>query len=77
MYRKNDRYIDLTFSYFANYHSNYLIKKWWKNRTESEFCWKVTIEIKIEPNYDLDIKNTTKGEEAHEYCSNEFMKMLE
>lgn len=52
------------------------IKKWWKKRTESEVCWKVTIDTLKERNYDLDIKNPTKQEEAHEYTSAELMEML-
>lgn len=52
------------------------IKKWWKKRTESDVCWKVDIKTIIERNYDLDIKNPTKQEEAHEYNSAELMEML-
>jgi len=53
------------------------IKKWWKKRKENEVCWKVDIKTIIERNYDLDIKNPTKAEEAHEYSSNVLMDMLE
>lgn len=53
------------------------IKKWWKKRTESEICWKVSIDKIIERGYDLDIKNPTRQEEAHEYSSTELMQMLE
>lgn len=52
------------------------IKKWWKHRQESEICWKVNINAIIERGYDLDIKNPTKKEEAHEYSSAELMAML-
>ena len=53
------------------------IKKWWNNRKESDICWKVNIKTIIERGYDLDIKNPTKEEEAHEYSSAELMQMLE
>jgi len=53
------------------------IKKWWKNREESEISWKVPIETIIEKGFDLDFKNPTKQEEAHEYNSAELMQMLE
>lgn len=53
------------------------IKKWLKKKTESEISWKVSIDTIIERGYDLDIKNPTKQEEAHEYTSTELMKMLE
>ena len=53
------------------------IKKWWKKRTESEICWKVSIDTIIERGYDLDIKNPTKQEEAHEYTSTELMQMMD
>lgn len=53
------------------------IKKWWKKRTESEICWKVSMDTIKERNYDLDIKNPNKQEEKQEYSSRELMKMLE
>jgi type I restriction enzyme M protein len=52
------------------------IKKWWNNREESDIAWKVDIQTIIERNYDLDIKNPTKAEEAHEYNSVELMELL-
>ncbi len=52
------------------------IKEWWNNRQESELCWKVGIDTLVERNFDLDIKNPTKKEEAHEYSSKELMEML-
>lgn len=52
------------------------IKKWWNKRKESELCWKVNIQTIIDRNYDLDIKNPSKQEEAHEYSSAELMEML-
>lgn len=53
------------------------IKKWWNKRTESDISWKVDIQTIIDRNYDLDIKNPTKQEEAIEYSSSELMSMLE
>jgi len=50
--------------------------EWWKNRKESEVCWKVDIKTIIERNYDLDIKNPAKKEETHEYTSTELIQML-
>jgi type I restriction enzyme M protein len=52
------------------------IKKWWADRKESEIAWKVDIKTIIDRNYDLDIKNPTKQEEAHEYNSMELMGLL-
>jgi type I restriction enzyme M protein len=53
------------------------IKKWWKKRTESEICWKVSIETIIANGYNLDVKNPNKEEEAHEYTSKELIKMMD
>jgi len=53
------------------------IKKWWGKRKESDICWKTDIQTIIDRNYDLDIKNPTKEEEAIEYSSAELMQMLE
>lgn len=52
------------------------IKTWWNDREESEIAWKVDIQTIIDRNYDLDIKNPTKQEEAHEYNSLELMELL-
>jgi type I restriction enzyme M protein len=53
------------------------IKAWWNNRVESDICWKVNIDTIVERGYDLDIKNPTKAEEAHEYSSAELMAQLQ
>lgn len=37
-----------------------LEKKWWNNREENEFAWKVSINDIISNNYNLDIKNPNK-----------------
>ncbi len=52
------------------------IKDWWNDRKESDIAWKVDIQTIIDRNYDLDIKNPTKQEEAHEYNSVELMELL-
>lgn len=52
------------------------IKDWWNDRKESDIAWKVDIQTIIDRNYDLDIKNPTKQEEAHEYNSTELIEML-
>jgi type I restriction enzyme M protein len=52
------------------------IKDWWNDRKESDIAWKVPIKTIIDRNYDLDIKNPTKQEEAHEYNSVELMDLL-
>lgn len=52
------------------------IKTWWNDRKESDIAWKVEIKTIIDCNYDLDIKNPTKQEEAHEYNSVELMDLL-
>jgi type I restriction enzyme M protein len=52
------------------------IKKWWKDRKESDVCWKVSIDTIIGRGYDLDIKNPTRIEEEQEYSSSELMEML-
>lgn len=53
------------------------IKKWWNKRKDSEISWKVPIDTVIERGYDLDIKNPTKKEDAHEYKSSELIQMLD
>jgi len=52
------------------------IKNWWKERKESEVCWRVDIQTIKDRGYDLDIKNPTKQEEKHEYSSAELIEML-
>lgn len=52
------------------------IKTWWNDRKENDIAWKVPIQTIIDRNYDLDIKNPTKQEEAHEYTSAELMELL-
>jgi len=52
------------------------IKTWWNDRKESDISWKVDIKTIIARNYDLDIKNPIKQEEAHDYNSVELMDLL-
>ena len=52
------------------------IKTWWTDRKESDIAWKVPIQVIIDRNYDLDIKNPTKQEATHEYNSLELMDLL-
>lgn len=40
-----------------------LEKKWWNNREENEYAWKVSSEEIINRNYNLDFKNPNKEEE--------------
>jgi type I restriction enzyme M protein len=52
------------------------IKKWWKDRKESDISWKVSIDTIIERGYDLDFKNPVKPLEDDEFTSSELIKML-
>lgn len=46
------------------------IKKWWNNREENEFAWKVSIDTITSRGYDLDIRNpNVKVEEMEESTS--------
>ncbi|MDX2249391.1 MAG: N-6 DNA methylase [Bacteroidia bacterium] len=53
------------------------LKTWWHNREENEICWKVGIQTLMDRNYDLDIKNPHRQEEAIEYSSAQLIAMLE
>lgn len=53
------------------------IVDWWDNRAESDVCWRVHIETIKARNYDLDIKNPNRQEEAHEFTSQELIELLE
>jgi type I restriction enzyme M protein len=43
------------------------IKNWWKNRTEHDFAWKVSIDDIIRNGFDLDVKNPSKKAEEVRY----------
>ncbi|MBT5225078.1 MAG: N-6 DNA methylase [Candidatus Marinimicrobia bacterium] len=52
------------------------IRKWWENREENEFAWKVDIETIKKSGYNLDIKNPHKVEEEEIHSSVELLDML-
>ena len=52
------------------------IKAWWKNRTEHEFAWKVSIETIKERGFDLDIKNPNKIVEEITYNRKEIVETI-
>ena len=52
------------------------IKKWFKNRKESEICWKVSIDTIKERGWDLDIKNPNREEEDVAHSTKELLEML-
>jgi type I restriction enzyme M protein len=52
------------------------IKKWWNNRTEHEYAYKVSIDTIIEKGYDLDIKNPNKVVEEVSYDRKEIIETI-
>ena len=50
-----------------------LEKKWWENRENNEYAWKVSIKEIKERNYNLDIKNPYIEEEEEEFTLDELM----
>lgn len=50
-----------------------LEKKWWKNRVENEYAWKVSIDDIKNRNYNLDIKNPHVEEIEEEYTLEELL----
>lgn len=53
-----------------------LEKAWWNKRVENEYAWKVSYAELKQRNYNLDIKNPSKAEEAHAYTSAELVDLL-
>ncbi len=53
------------------------IKKWWEDRTESDFSWKVSIDKIKELDYNLDIKNPNRENDAKNYSADELILRLE
>jgi type I restriction enzyme M protein len=53
------------------------IKEWWKNRQETEFAWKVSMQSIMDRNYDLDIKNPNKKVEEVVYDRQAIIAKLE
>lgn len=54
-----------------------LEKSWWNNRVESEYAYKVSIEDIKARNYNLDIKNPHKSEEAEILDTKEIIDAIE
>lgn len=52
------------------------IKKWWNQRTEHEFAYKVSIDKIIERGYDLDVKNPNKIVEEVSYDRKEIIETI-
>jgi len=53
-----------------------LEKRWWNNREENEYAWKVPIETIIERNYNLDIKNPNNKLDDTVYSSNDLLEKI-
>ncbi|MHB9011839.1 MAG: type I restriction-modification system subunit M [Ignavibacteriaceae bacterium] len=53
------------------------IKKWWKNRVESEVAWRVSIDSIIERGYDLDVKNPNTILEDNDETSIEILTRID
>lgn len=52
-------------------------RKWWNNREENEFAWKVDVETVKQNNYNLDIKNPRKVEMNQILSSQEHFTYLQ
>lgn len=56
-----------------------LEKKWWNNRIENEFAWKVDVDTISKNNFNLDINNPTSAKEekleSPDYILNEFERI--
>ncbi len=52
------------------------LKKWWKDRKESEQAWQVDINTIKANGYNLDIKNPHQPEEEKQYSSSELLELL-
>ncbi|MEA3288865.1 MAG: N-6 DNA methylase, partial [Campylobacterota bacterium] len=53
------------------------LKKWWRDRVENDFAWKVSLEDIKNNNFNLDIKNPKKQEEEKLYTTVELIDILE
>lgn len=53
-----------------------LEKKWWNERVENEYAWKVSVEDIKNRNYNLDFKNPIKEEEEQELSSSELIEKI-
>jgi len=52
------------------------LKKWWKNREETDQAWHVDIEEIRKSNFNLDIRNPKKQDEEEQYSSAEILEFL-
>lgn len=53
-----------------------LEKKWWNNREENEYAWKVNVKEIIDRNFNLDFKNPIKEEEEEALSSSEIIEKI-
>jgi type I restriction enzyme M protein len=53
------------------------IKKWWKDRKENEFAWKVSIDEIKERKFNLDIKNTHVTEAKKVFTTEELLVKID
>lgn len=53
-----------------------LEKKWWNDREENEYAWKVSVEDIKNRNYNLDFKNPIKEEEEQELSPSELIEKI-
>lgn len=53
------------------------IKKWWKDRKENEFAWKVSIDEIKERNFNLDIKNAHVSEAEKVFTTEELLVKID
>jgi type I restriction enzyme M protein len=51
-------------------------RRWWKNREESQYAWKVSAEFLKERNYNLDVRNPNTIEQSLQYTSGELIELL-
>ncbi|KAA9040839.1 N-6 DNA methylase [Ginsengibacter hankyongi] len=54
-----------------------LERKWWKEREENEYAWRVSVEELKKRDYNFDIKNPHAAEEEQKYKSSELIDLLE
>jgi len=54
-----------------------LEKKWWNNRVENEYAWKVDVSMIIQNNYNLDIKNPNGSKVIQVEKPEEIIKKLD
>lgn len=53
------------------------VRKWWKQRTENEFAWKISIEEIEKRNYNLDFKNPNSNSKIAHKDPKEIMREIE